>query len=704
MSTGLKLIGGQPYVSRKLVLKHGVPLGTTKDWSTCKRVEKLSLESGLHYRYETLPPKARARLPFASADDARRVALSALAAADVQQQQEEAQGRESQLAYDSRHTVETTWLHYKQAFVLKLGMTDAGHAAAEPLARLQAALEWCLDARSQGHKLHELLPAFQALRLAAYCPEDGARGGQSGQSAYASFSRKLSEYSQAPSKVAYLLAKRGAPRGNSNSRKVQRAQINWLVAHYRGSDKPTLEQVCEAYQDAAKRHSDWPATLGVRTIGNLMKEHKPAWFEARHGKAAAQKELGYKLLKKRPSVPDMLLEFDGTTLPLTFTTPAGQEVRTLYVLWLWDMHSDCIVGSAYGFSETADLVLAALQDYFTRWGRVPRQFRFDKGAANTSKRVQAVLEKTGAIAFPSEAGRPTGRRSEQLTGLFQKTVLRKLPWWRGPNITSNANLDLQANPERLAAAQKQRLTVAEMVAVCRACEGEWNARRPGPRAADRRAPLERYQAGEETSAKLTLGDLANLLYVKRQRPVTFTSSGLKLEVAGVDYAFEPQQADLSPDLAACNAANGHAFEVWEAQDGSREQVLVRRADGKGDWQAMGRKYAYSESLLELLPGDAGHRLATLASDKTLRAELAATTPDLEPADALHLAELGHTGLPKDAWNAVNAAAEMARARPVVSSSLKRAAAAAPVAHPSLCGADWYGGPTEGPPPSLEILT
>ncbi|WP_161787202.1 integrase catalytic domain-containing protein [Hymenobacter sp. IS2118] len=598
-----------------------------------------------------------------------------------------------------RQAVEKGWAAYKQPFVLALGMTNEGHAAAEPLARLQAALEWCLQEVPRAYSLREVLPAFQSLGL-IFCPEQGARGGEG---AYASLSRKLSQYRAAPNKTAYLLAKRGAPRGNRNRRKMEEAHMKWLIKYFKKDEKPTKEQThlaYLAYREATR--PDWPV-LSVRTVGNLLKERKPAWFGGRHGKAAAHKELGYKILKKLPGFPDLLIEFDGTNEPLTFINEAGKEVTNLYSVRVWDVHSGCIVGSAYGFTETADLVLAALQDYFTRWGRVPRQFRFDKGAANTSGRVQALLEKTGAIAFASEAGRPTARRSEQLLGQFQKTVQRKLPWWRGPNITSNANLDLQANPERLAAAQQERVSVAAVVARCRACEVEWNNRCPGARAAERRSPMERYLTGAETAAKLTLGDLANLLYVKRQRPVTFTSTGLKIEVEAVDYVFEPQDADFAPDQAACFAANGHAFEVWEAQDGSREQVLVRRADGKGDWQVMGRKYAYSESLLELRPGDAERRRQTVAGSKTLLADLATVEPEPEPAEALGAAELGHTGLSKNDWNAVNAEAETARALPTGRRQKPATVAAAlPVAHRSMSGAEWDSGP-EGRLTDLEVM-
>ena len=695
----MKLIGPNLFVTTPQLVALGVSEQTVKSgtgrWrrgeSPYWQAEKID---GLkHIKYASIAPETiqKCALPNASILYANYLANEA---------QQATHNSVSALAKELGLAVENGWQACKQPFIKALGMTDEGHAAAEPLARLQAALEWCLTEGSKYDLRREILPAFQSLRL-VFCPKTGARGGDG---AYSSLHRKLSQYRAAPDKAAYLLAKRGAPRGNSYRRKMKEAQEKWLVKHFKRAEKPTIEQTHLAYlaYREAERPS-WPE-LGLRTVGNLLKEHKPEWFGSRHGKAAAHKELGYKILKKLPSAPDLLIEFDGTNEPLVFVNEAGKVVTNLYSVRVWDVHSGCIVGSAYGFTETTDLVLAALQDYFTRWGRVPRQFRFDKGAANTSGRVQALLEKTGAIAFASEAGRPTARRSEQLLGQFQKTVQRKLPWWRGPNITSNADLDLQANPERLAAAQQERVAVAEVVARCRACEAEWNNRRPGARAAERRSPLERYLTGAETALKLTLSDLANLLYVRRKRPVTFNSTGLKLEVEAIDYVFEPQHADFSPNQAACLAANGHAFEVWEAQDGTREQVLVRRADGKGDWQVMGRKYAYSESLLELAPGDGKRRHQTIAQSKTLLAELAATESEPEAVEALGAAELGHAGLSKNAWNAVNAEAETARALPTSRRPKPtRAPAAPPVAHRSMSGAEWNSGPTEGPPPSLEIL-
>ncbi|MEJ7658451.1 MAG: hypothetical protein WKG07_01910 [Hymenobacter sp.] len=238
--------------------------------------------------------------------------------------------------------------------------------------------------------------------------------------------------------MAYLLASRpGARRGNCNAAKAGKKQVAWLLTEYGRAIKPTAEQIHELYNEHAAGHRPaWPL-LSVRTVRNVLNENKPAWFAARHGLAAAKDELGYKISKLRPSAPDLLLEFDGTNDPLVFTDETGREITKLYVVRVFDMHSDCIVGSAYGFTETADLVRDALQDYLLRWRRVPQQFRFDRGAANMSQAVQGLLEQTGATYFPSQAKRPTGRRSEQLTGLFQKTVLRKLPWFRGPTLPAS---------------------------------------------------------------------------------------------------------------------------------------------------------------------------------------------------------------------------------------------------------------------------
>lgn len=675
MKAGVAHIAGQFYVSRALLIKHGVPENTVNAWRTSARIERATVPgAGLHFRYDTLPESARAALPFASLEAVEWAAHEARA-----QQAAEAARLQGWGTYAAlRQAVEAGWPAHAQAFLAVFGHGPDGQAEAGRYARLQAALDWCLNGH-HGYTKQQLLPAFRALGL-PYCPKEGGTG------AYASFTRKLKEYGAAPDKVAALVNKHKLT-PNDNARKVKAAQVAWLVRYYSRADKPTVAETWEQYNLAAAGQG-WPQLDTPGTVGTVLNEHKPAWQAARHGLAAAKSELGYRVSKQRPSVPDLLLEFDGTNDPLAFTDDTGREVTDLYVVRVWDMHSDCIVGSAYGFTETADLVLAALQDYLLRQRRVPQQFRFDRGAANMSQAVQELLTQTGAAFFPSQAKRPTGRRSEQLTGLFQKTVLRKLPWFRGANITSQRDQDLRPNPDRLSAALKERTTVAAVIAACRQAEQEWNERQPGPRVQQQQPPLHRYLAGQAERPALALGSLAALLFQQRARPVRYTAYGLQIEVNGQTYAYEPQLASGYPDLAAHRAANGHQYEVWERRDGNREMVLVRRADGRGGWQELQAKFAFAEALADRQPGETARLHSILTADAHgLQADLAAALTERDAGRVDMGLRLG-----KDAWNEANARAEVTLAVP----DRKRPASAGSLWHLTHLHA-----PPPASPPSLE---
>ncbi|MEJ7658452.1 MAG: hypothetical protein WKG07_01915 [Hymenobacter sp.] len=268
-------------------------------------------------------------------------------------------------------------------------------------------------------------------------------------------------------------------------------------------------------------------------------------------------------------------------------------------------------------------------------------------------------------------------------------------------------MNLRPNPDRLEQALKTRTTVAAVIAACRQCEQEWNERRPGNRAKQSLTPLQRYTAGQVERPTLSLERLAGLLYQKRERPVRYTANGLQIEVGGQTYAYEPQQANGDLDRAAHGAANGHKYEVWERRDGNRCAALVRRADGRGEWQEMAAKYAFAEAIADAKPGDAARlRHLLTANDAHLQADLdtarAVQAADEAPAD-LGQADMG-LRLGKDSWNAANAAAEVSQALPNRKRSAGKPTPTLEPIHPSMCGADWNSGPTERPPPSLALAT
>lgn len=168
MSDGLAYIRGQLYVSRAHLLGQGVSENTVNAWRTSGRiVRELVPGSGLHFRLDTLPARVQAKLPFATVEDARWAAEQAR----IRQEAEAARQAQWGLQVALAHHVETAWPTYRQAFLNVFGFEAAGHAEAEQYARLQAALEWCLNG-THGCTRRQLLPAFQAQRL-VFCPTDG---------------------------------------------------------------------------------------------------------------------------------------------------------------------------------------------------------------------------------------------------------------------------------------------------------------------------------------------------------------------------------------------------------------------------------------------------------------------------------------------------------------------------------------------------
>ena len=679
MSKHLELFEGQVYISRKFLLDgKRVPLGTVKDCSASKRVEKRELEIGLCYRYSSLPESVTSRLPYASVEAARQTAIGTQVIAAAEQAHQAQQGQAAQLLYDLSRAVVTGWERRVASFT----RDTLTPVQAEPYTRLQAALDWCLWYLDQDekHTRTQLLPAFQALNL-LFCPT--TRPGADPTSAYVRFSTKLSQYAAADDKAAFLLKKRGAPRKNDNALKMGPIQQDWLVERFAQPLKISREKLCAAYaRFVATEAPEWPE-LGLPTIKKMLDKTTHLWYARRHGLEEGKKRLNYLLTKERTSQANRLIEVDGTEEPFLFRDELGKREGNIYCVRAWDAYSGCIVGSAYGTSENAALVRESVEEYLLRHRKQPQQFRFDRGRANLSPVVQELLAATGATSFASQARRPTGRSSERLLGEFQNESQYALPGFRGSNYRSTRNLDRKVHPDRLATEWLGE-TRASIIARCRQAEEDWNNSAP-PSDPDGPTRLQRYQQQGGAPDDLSLQRLAQLLCVERKRAVRYTPSCLQIEAPdGTRHFFEPQLPDGSVDLDLHMQLVGERalLTVWELRNGSRELVFVRRADGTGDWLELRVKRAWTESLGDKAPGEQQALSQHWAREKVYQQTLL-TPPDAPVGSERWRLEQGPEGQDKDEWNAGERQAIMAESAERAAHPAKRAVSVPPQAAPPL---------------------
>ena len=668
----MELHGGNLYVEWQwLEYLYQVP-------KACIHAGTHRFRAGLSLAWENIPQPSHKRrvlirygtIPVATCRAYNLPAEQELQAQLCQQQPRQTAARRAlELSELLSQAVEENWQGLKSGFTHQLS-----ERAAEPYARLQAALDWCLANTPRPYTRQEVLPAFQDLAL----PVGPTAGkGSSPEGRYVLFCRKLTAYGRATDKAACLLARRGAPVKNGNGVKMKPIHKEWLINRYADCLKPSLEKTWGDYKAYSSAHGlSWP-DLSLPTVRKMLDDNRPAWEARRHGLAEAHKRIGYTMKKEKPSAPDLLLEFDGTEEPFYFRGELGKRAGDVYAVRVFDMHSGAIVGSAYGQTETGELVREALQDYLLRQQRVPHQFRYDKGAANLSQPVQELLTATGAVHFPSRAHRATARRSEQLLGQFQHQCQVSLPGFRGSNYASSRNLDLKPHPDRLAEEWKHE-TRQSIIARCREAEDAWN-NTPN---ADGLTRWQRYESQGEKGRALPLQRLADLLFVERKRPVRYATHCLELETPdGKHHHFEPQTAEGSPDMTLHGHLVGHSLRVWEMQDGSRERVLVRRADGTGGWLELRAKRAWAEAIADKQPAEERARALVLA---------AADASLLSQAALVGLLELGPNGQSKEDWNAATRRAEMDAAdRATASQSRPKRPAPVLAAVPETAGSSWF---------------
>lgn len=289
--------------------------------------------------------------------------------------------------------------------------------------------------------------------------------------------------------------------------------------------------------------------LTVSSIKQHLNEpqYKRVWYYNRHGKFEGDQLFQAQALRREISRPDALWSIDGTTMQLYYRDETGKIKSDLYVYLVADAHSTAILGYSVAFAETSGMVTEALQNAVNTTGYIPYQLQYDNSSANISGVVAGLMNNMSRVHFGCRPYSGRSKYIETLTGHLQQRVLRKLPGFKGGNVTVKS-ANAKANPEWLAELkQNPELLCSREEVIQEFHQGitDWNKRgeeRDAYGFFTGQSKLEIYQADAEGRTKVNYFDKISLFMAELKNPQNtsgyqYTQQGIKITIRKKDHYF-----------------------------------------------------------------------------------------------------------------------------------------------------------------------
>ena len=445
--------------------------------------------------------------------------------------------------------------------------------------------------------------------------------------------------------------------GNVNATKGAncRELIEKRIVHlYASALNPDMEIISRIFNNEAVEKS-W-ANMSVATIRRIVRKPQYAAMIAamRDGVNSARGGHEWHMKRARPSRPDMMWSFDGTTVQLYNADNKGKAIKSWYILYVTDAATNCVVGWALGRRENSQLILRALRKAFTFGMYVPKFFQYDNFSANKGKEVQDVIGKLESIGIPGQPYNGKGKYVERIIGQIEQRVMRHLPNFVGGNITGRSK-KAQRNPDYIKWQEKNgRLpSEADIIEQVDLAIKVWNhtANKKGVR------PIDAYNVAHPERKRMTAITLANLFWVKRSKMLRYNPEGFRMEVAGELYYYEVYSEDGVTDVNFRKYHGGERFIVrYDPDDLSRINVYNQN----DSWVATAeKKYEYAAVPSERQEGEGERLLKELDNRKNYIDDAVKeyNVIDQEMA-AIGLSRVGFDSIHKDSLNEIEGKQEL----------------------------------------------
>lgn len=540
--------------------------GKTVESFNLERVRRKKIDGVFHYRYDTLSPTTRKKLPSENH-------LKAI---------------QKEVKQDLNHDCILSIIHRAEdsnAFkYLKLYREYANHEKAYMYAKSQAWYD-VLIRLSEKYSLKTLFEVVSNTNAPFKCTN------------YDKFTTRIKQAKRALKEHRlhdYII------HGNieNDYRKLIRDETNGkaIISWYSRMSGTNIDDVWHFYKREYKQYG-WPCIDSVDTISSYLNDPriKILWYAAKHGKVAASRNIEPKFSRIKATFPDALWGGDGTRIDIELQDGSGNWIPSLDIYWFFDSYSGKITGYAIGKGEKSTLVQSAYKNAIRNTGHLPYQIYYDPGKANVSKEVEGLFDKTTRVHFPHEAKRPEPLRTESFTKQIQNQVMKFVESWTGGNITSKnkANPDTLTelrNSGKIPTVEQLEETVKEIIQVWN--QSTWKR--------DESRDQIYFSTENEKRRKVDQADIIELFMVKRRTPVKYTQHGLKLQIDGQEIIYTVQDEKGSFDYSFYTKYLDRSLDIYYDNDNLDWIALEYKGKRIG---IANLKPKFKEALADFVDGD-----------------------------------------------------------------------------------------------------
>jgi hypothetical protein len=374
--------------------------------------------------------------------------------------------------------------------------------------------------------------------------------------------------------------------GNQNTRRIG-IREGRLLLKLRRSKFPvyTEEQIFKEYNRRAKE-SGLNQLKSENSVRNFLFEPSvmPLWYASVYGELAFQQKYISQLKTELPMMRDALWYSDGTKLNLYYKGYENGKAKmcTTSVYEVMDAYSEVFLGYDISQKENFTSQYRAFRMAVGKAGVKPYEIVTDNQGGHKRLAAKGFFKKICTLHRTTIPHHGQSKTIESAFGRMQAQILHKIWHFTGMNITtkkknSRPNMELiEANVDKLP-------TLEEMKALYAECRREWNES-AHPSSGLARIDMYRESSNPYT-APVTELDMIRMFWLPSDKPVTYTSQGIKLTLNKQTYEYDVYDADGLRDDAFALKHTGRQFyimydpfdmtlvELWKPVVGGMERVM-----------------------------------------------------------------------------------------------------------------------------------
>jgi hypothetical protein len=352
--------------------------------------------------------------------------------------------------------------------------------------------------------------------------------------------------------------------GKKNAVKIKGEIADFLLANFCLPIKYSIPELIDLYEKAASKRA-WP-TISDKAVYNFLQqpENKRIWMLARHGKDSYNRKYKHTISRDKSEwFPNAFWVIDGTKLDWIhqWEESSSKLGAKLKVNLCFDVYSEKIIGYDLSFTESFVEHFKTIKMAVNQAKCRPYLINYDNQGGHKTERMQSLynslVAQNGGCHFPSKANEHSNP-AEQLIGRFQKEVVTKFWFSDGQSVTVKRD-DNKMNADFIKENKALIKTVDELHVAWKAAVEMWNTHKHPHFEATRN---EVYQKQMPMKEDLTLWEIMDKMWIEEsKRLITYKSSGLKINIGGVDHEFEVLDRNGKIDLDFRYYHVGRKFKV-----------------------------------------------------------------------------------------------------------------------------------------------